>query len=74
MEDLFTILIAVGEITNLVDKKGKTVCPCLPMCDEQLVLVDADVQDWFLGTHVEWVLAAFPKKRYKRTLIFRLIY
>lgn len=40
------------------------------MCDGQLVLADADVQDWFLGTHVDWVLEAFPKKRYKRTLIF----
>ncbi|CAK1542825.1 unnamed protein product [Leptosia nina] len=57
---------------KLRDKDGKKInCGCLPICDDvNYVIQSNDVQEWFLGTNLQWGIASYPRMRYRRDIIF----
>ncbi|XP_038223177.1 sodium channel protein Nach-like [Zerene cesonia] len=60
------------ELYKLRDKAGKKInCGCLPICnDVNYVIQSNDLQEWFLGTNLQWGMVTYPRMRYRRDIIF----
>ncbi|XP_026738349.1 uncharacterized protein LOC113501419 [Trichoplusia ni] len=57
---------------KLQDKDGKRInCGCYPLCDDvNYVLQSNALQEWFLGTNLQWGMVTYPRMRYRRDIIF----
>ncbi|KAG7307708.1 hypothetical protein JYU34_006275 [Plutella xylostella] len=65
----------VEELMNLrVEKANSSViidCECLPNCDDVTYVIQSYVlQEWFLGTNLQWGIVTYPRMRYSRDIIF----
>ncbi|KAF9414786.1 hypothetical protein HW555_007418 [Spodoptera exigua] len=60
------------ELYKLQDSSGKKVmCGCYPLCDDvNYVLQSNALQEWFLGTNLQWGMVTYPRMRYRRDIIF----
>ncbi|KAM3956664.1 pickpocket 9 [Aphomia sociella] len=60
------------ELYKLQDKKGKKIiCGCYPICDDVNYVIQSNVlQEWFLGTNLQWGIVTYPRMRYRRDIIF----
>ncbi|XP_050562212.1 pickpocket protein 28-like [Spodoptera frugiperda] len=60
------------ELYRLQDSSGKKVmCGCYPLCDDvNYVLQSNALQEWFLGTNLQWGMVTYPRMRYRRDIIF----
>ncbi|CAF4816472.1 unnamed protein product [Pieris macdunnoughi] len=57
---------------KLRDNRGQKIsCGCLPICEDvNYVIQSNDIQEWFLGTNLQWGIASYPRMRYRRDIIF----
>ncbi|XP_063377585.1 sodium channel protein Nach-like [Cydia fagiglandana] len=55
-----------------VDKDKKKInCGCFPICDDVNYVIQSYVlQEWFLGTNLQWGIVTYPRMRYRRDIIF----
>ncbi|KAJ8727291.1 hypothetical protein PYW07_001410 [Mythimna separata] len=62
----------IDELYKLQDDSGKKVsCGCYPLCDDvNYVLQSNALQEWFLGTNLQWGMVTYPRMRYRRDIIF----
>ncbi|KAJ2951863.1 hypothetical protein O0L34_g4106 [Tuta absoluta] len=61
------------ELYKLQDQKTKKKlnCGCYPNCDDVNYVIQSNVlQEWFLGTNLQWGIVTYPRMRYRRDIIF----
>ncbi|KAL0832438.1 hypothetical protein ABMA28_000671 [Loxostege sticticalis] len=60
------------ELFKLQEKDGKKInCGCLPICDDVNYVIQSNaLQEWFLGTNLQWGIVTYPRMRYRRDIIF----
>ncbi|CAD0197167.1 unnamed protein product [Chrysodeixis includens] len=63
---------SIEVLFKLKDKDGKRInCGCYPLCDDvNYVLQSNALQEWFLGTNLQWGMVTYPRMRYRRDIIF----
>ncbi|XP_049870287.1 pickpocket protein 28-like [Pectinophora gossypiella] len=58
------------KLQNQTTKK-KVNCGCYPICDDVNYVIQSNVlQEWFLGTNLQWGIVTYPRMRYRRDIIF----
>ncbi|XP_068631471.1 sodium channel protein Nach-like [Battus philenor] len=57
---------------KLRDGSGKKVkCECFPLCDDINYVIQSNaLQEWYLGTNLQWGIVTYPRMRYRRDIIF----
>ncbi|KAI5633480.1 amiloride-sensitive sodium channel domain-containing protein [Phthorimaea operculella] len=63
----------IDELYKLQDQntKKKINCGCYPNCDDVNYVIQSNVlQEWFLGTNLQWGIVTYPRMRYRRDIIF----
>ncbi|XP_028165409.1 pickpocket protein 11-like [Ostrinia furnacalis] len=72
VKDLQCLYKYKDELYKLQEKDGKKInCGCLPICDDVNYVIQSNaLQEWFLGTNLQWGIVTYPRMRYKRDIIF----
>ncbi|XP_026315967.1 pickpocket protein 11-like [Hyposmocoma kahamanoa] len=72
VKDLHCLSKYKDELYQLADKTGKKLnCGCFPNCDDVNYVIQSSVlQEWFLGTNLQWGIVTYPRMRYRRDIIF----
>ncbi|XP_053603450.1 sodium channel protein Nach-like [Plodia interpunctella] len=64
-DELYQLQIKEGTKTKRLN------CGCYPICDDVNYVIQSNVlQEWFLGTNLQWGIVTYPRLRYRRDIIF----